>query len=244
MDNRASVIPPSPKEYGIYTDQEKIEKTEEFYQNMAVLYRRMENSEQDYILRIDRMLQRNVARSEIIEVLHEKEAQLLCHYSYGFHTLDFLCNVAGIEEKFDECSVLRNVHGMDDVSLLHQKCVFLLRRFEMDWEENNEILILLQTKQVSYILLAEIICKEWISRKIYTGSRVFQYLYENGLKRDAILFLMWLEQRLPYSERKIMFFSMVLLDMGEQKLAYGMLLKHQNPDKDTKELINTLGEIL
>jgi len=114
----------------------------------------------------------------------------------------------------------------------------------MDWEPDEELLCLVQQKEVSYVLLAELICKEWISRKIHTGCRAFTYLYENGVRREALLFLMWLEQRLPYSERKIMHFSMVLLDVGEKKIAYEILLKHQSPDREMEDLINALGEVL
>ena len=97
---------------------------------------------------------------------------------------------------------------------------------------------------MSYIWLAEIICREWIVQKIATCCRLTRYLYEHGAKREAILLLMRLEKQLPYSERKIMNFTMVLLELGEGALAYEILIKHQNPDEEIKVLQDSLANIL
>lgn len=240
--NNGTFISPAPREYSTYSDQEKIEKTEEFYRQMTDLYQRMDKSEKEYVLRIDTLLQKGTTGESLKAILQEKEAQILCYYSYTFYVLELLCKIATIEEKMNERTVLQNFSSMEEGIAWNQKCVFLLRRFEMDWEVDEELLRMMQKKQVSYIMLAELICKEWIFRKIYTGEKVFRYLYENGLKKEALTFLLWLEQRLPYCENKIVFFVKALLDMGEWKIAYEMLLKHQTPDKDIEELQSILQE--
>lgn len=242
--SKGNFIPPVPKEYITYSEREKIEKTEEYYQKVEKLYQRIDNSKQGYLVRADQLLKNGATVKTLFALLQEKEAQVLCHYTYEFYLLKFLCNIAETEENFSECSVLQNINNMEDVLMWHQKSVFLLRRFEMDWEENDELRILIETKRVSYIYLVELICEEWIIRKIHTGSRIAWYLFENGLKREALLLLMRLEQRLPYSERKVMIFAMTLLDMGERRLAYDTLMKYQNPGEDIRELQNALREML
>lgn len=241
---KGTLIPPIPKEYLTYSDQEKIEKTEKYYQKIDDLYRRMDATEGDYTKRLNQLLQQDVDWKELFEILIEKEAQILCLYKYEFYVLKILCQIAEKEAAFKEPSVLQNVHSMEGAVLWYQKCVFLLRRFEFEWEEDAELLLLMQEKKLSYICLTEVICGEGIARKIHTICRVAQYLYLNGLTRDAVLLLMRMEQQLPYSERKIMTFAMTLLDLGERQLAYEILMKYQNPDKEIKELQTALSEML
>ena len=240
--SNGTFITPVPKEYIGYSDKEKIEKTEQYYRKMADLYQRIDKTKPDYMLRVNDVLQKGATRREVVEILHEKEAQILCHYSQEFYILDFVCMVAELEEAMDSFPVLSGIQSLEEMSLLHQKCVFLLRRFELDWESDEELLYMVKEKQVSYILLAELIRKEWIFRKIYTGGRVFRYLYENELKKEALQFLIWLEKRLPYDENKIVFFTNMLLDAGERRLAYEFLLKHRNPNKDIEILLSSLRD--
>ena len=109
---------------------------------------------------------------------------------------------------------------------------------------DNELVELVKQNEVSYICLSELIGEREVIQKVRTGCRIAEYMYKNGLSRQAVLFLMRLEQKLPYSERKIMQFTMTLLDMGEQQLAYEVLMKYQNPDEDVKNLQSELGKIL
>ncbi len=242
--NKGILIPPSPKAYKTYSDYEKIEKTEEFYEQMADTYDRLDILRPIYEEKMNNLLNNGSSYKEIINVLMEKEAQLLCPYLYPFQILKQLCDIAAIEEQFNECSVFQNVGSIEDAIQKQQKCIFLLRRLEMDWEKDEEIFTYMQRGEISYILLAELICTDSIIRKVYTGCSVAGYLDEKGLKREALLFLVWLEQRLPYSDRKIMHFAMTFLDMGDVKLAYETLSKHRNPNNDILDLQNTLRDAL
>lgn len=239
-----TLIPPIPKEYLTYSDQEKLTKTEEYYQKVDGLYHRMDISEEDYRKRLDFLLQNNAVLDELFAVLLEKEAQILSLYEYDFYVLKMLCQIAEKEEALKEPSILQVSHSMQEAVCWHQRCVFLLRRFEFEWEEEDELQLLVQEKKLSYICLAELICGEGIVRKIHTGSRIAQYLYERGLRREALFFLVWLEKQLPYSERKIMVFAMTLLDLGECRLAYEILMKHKNPNDEIKELQTELASVL
>ena len=148
-----TLIPAVPKEYSTYSNQEKIEKTEKYYRKIGELYNRIEVSENGYIKRMDALLGQNAGLQRVFEVLKEKEAQCLCFYVYEFYILKILCQIAEKEEKLSEPSLLQNIHSMEDVIFWQQKCVFLLRRFEMDWEEDDELLVLVQQKRISYIFL-------------------------------------------------------------------------------------------
>ena len=64
------------------------------------------------------------------------------------------------------------------------------------------------------------------------------------MRRDALFLIMYLEQKLPYGERKIMTFAMTLLELGEAQLAYEILLKFQNPDEEIIELQDALSKML
>lgn len=237
------MIPPIPKEYITYSNQEMNRRTEIYYQKIADLYCRMDASKEEYRKRLDFLLYNNVTSVELFKVLSEKEAQILSLYEYDYYCLKVLCDIAEKEELFNEPSVLQNVHNIDDAVYWQKKCVFLLRRFEFGREEDDELLLYVRQKKVSYIFMAELICGNSIVRKVHTACVVAKFLAQNGITREAVLLLMWLEKQLPYSERLIMMFSMTLLDMGERKLAYEILMKHRKPDSDIKELQIMLAEM-
>lgn len=50
----------------------------------------------------------------------------------------------------DLTSVLRNVHTMEEAVSWRHKCVFLLRRFEFDWVETDELLMLVTSKDMTW----------------------------------------------------------------------------------------------
>lgn len=239
-----TLIPPIPKEYLTYSDYEKLEKTEKYYKKIEDLYRRMDASKNVYRDRLNCLLQNEASLNEIHKVLMEKEAQILCLYDYDFYVLKILWQVSEKEEAFKISHIIQKIRSMQEAVYLHQRCVFLLRRFEFEWEEDEELLLMMQEKKVSYIYLAELICGEGIVRKVHTAGRVAQFLYVNGKMRESLLFLMWLEKQLPYSERKIMVFTMTLLDLGERQLAYEILMKHKSPDKEIKNLQMELAKVL
>ena len=58
------------------------------------------------------------------------------------------------------------------------------------------------------------------------------------------MLVMRLEQMLPYSNRKVMSFAMLLLDMEEGRLAYEVLMKYQNPNEEIKQLQTELSALL
>ena len=238
------LIPTVPKEYSTYSDTEKIEKTEEYYREIDVAYQKVDAFKTKYMDKVDKLLRNQVGVEALEKVLVETEAQSLCNYTNEFAVLRFICYVAKNEEVFGEESVLHNINNLEQAVSWLQESIFLLREFEFNREEEETLFLLLTQRRVSYIWLTEIICREWIVQKISIGCRLTRYLYEHGAKREAILLLMRLEKRLPYTHRKIMHFTMTLLELGEHALAYEMLIKHQRPDEDIKSLQDTLAGIL
>lgn len=241
---REMVMPPVPIEYSTYSAQQKIEKTKQYYEKIGGLYQRIDGFLSDYENRINNLLQDNASVDSVNAVLLEKNAQILCLYINEFSILKSICHIAKYEEEFNELSILQNCKTIKEAELWMQRCIFLLRRFEFDWEEDGELLELVEEKKISYICLAEILCMDHIVQKISVGSKVARYLYFNGLKREALLFLMQVENKLSYSEKKIMTFAMALLDMGERRLAYEVLLKYQNPNEEIKEMQEMLYKAL
>lgn len=146
--DKGILISPVPKEYAFYTDNEKIEKTEAYYRKMDDIYGRLDTFEEAYKNRIERLLQNEGKAADLTNVLKEKDAQLLCYCSYEFDIIRILCRIAELEESFKEPSVLRNVHTMEEAISWRHKCVFLLRRFEFDWEETDELLMMVTSKDI------------------------------------------------------------------------------------------------
>lgn len=238
------LIPPFPEEYAIYSDQEKLEKTERFFKENQEVYSIVENLEEACKKRMDMILEKKVDVKDLLLLFDKEEMQILCQYTQKFKVLNTFCQIAEMERKLGEACVLNNIYCMDDVMDYYQKCIFLIRKFELDWEEDCELLDLMQQKKLSYITLAELTCERMITQKVKAGCRIAECLHKNGYKREAVLFIMRLEQKLPYGVRKIMNFVTTLLGMGEHRLAYEVLMKYQNPNADVEELQNTLRTML
>lgn len=194
--------------------------------------------------RMDAILEKQIDVKNLLLLFDKKEIKLLCQNTQDYSILHKMCQIAEMEKLHDEVCILNNIRSMSDVLEFYQKCIFLIRRFELDWEEEGDLSELVRQKKLSYIALAELLCENVIVQKEKAGYRIVDYLHRNGYKREAVLLIMRLEQKLPYSEKKIMYFSMALLDMGECRLAYEVLMKHQNPNADVKELQKTLSAML
>jgi len=238
------LIPPIPKEYMSYSGEEAIARTEENYEKIADMYKRVDDIADEYKKKIERLLQSGASAIQLCEVFQDKDVRTLCRALNEFQELRGLCRIAEEEEVFQEPSVLQNFATMDEAVQWLQMCFFVLRDFEFDREVSEELLWLVQKKKLSYICLAEFILDNRIVRKVHTAERIAVYLYENGQCREALLFLMRLEQKLSYSEKKIMTFAMALLDMGEHSLAYEVLMKYQNPNDEICQLQAELKGLL
>lgn len=237
-----TLIPPVPKEYRYFSGQEKIERTEKYYKKVGELYLKIEEAEEEYREKINALLETDPDTKKILALLNKDEGRVLCHGISEFALLRRICQIGQLEEEFDEPCVMQNIHNLKDVTNWYQKCIFLIRRFEFNWEEESELLDYIKHEKLSYIWLSELVCENEIVQKIQTGCRITEYLYRNDCPREAALFIMKLEQKLPYSDRKVMYFAMTLLDMGESQLAYEVLMKHRNPDAEIKELQSMLEE--
>lgn len=238
------LIPPMPMEYTTYSEGEAIAKTEEFYEKIFDNYKQVEVYREDYSNKLNHLLQSEASVAELEKVFEDKGAQLLSGALNEFHVLRVLCRIARDEVAFSEPCLLQNIHSMKEAVDWLQLCVFALRDFEFDREVRGELLLQVREKKLSYICLAEIVAGSWIVQKIHAAERIAGYLYENGHRREALLLLMRLEQKLPYSEQKIIAFAMVLLDMGEHRLAYEVLMKYQNPNGEICQLQAELRALL
>ena len=239
-----TLIPPVPKEYISYSEEEKIEKTEQYYKKVSELYSRIEGFQEECKKKMNALLETQADTKDLLAILSEEKMRMLCHYTYDFALLKRMCRIAEVEEVFKEPCVMQNICNLKDVTEWYQRCLFLVRRFEFNWEEDCELLDFIQQGKISYICLSELICDNEIIQKIQTGCRIAEYLHKNNCQREAVLFIMGLEQKLPYSERKVMHFTMTLLDMGERQLAYEVLMKHQNPNADIREMQITLSKMV
>ena len=238
------LIPPIPKEYMSYSGEEAIARTEENYEKIADMYKRVDDIADDYKKKIERLLQSGASAIQLCEVFQDKDARTLCRALNEFHEVRGLCRIAEEEEAFEELSVLQNFTTMDEAVQWLQLCFFVLRDFEFDREASEELLLLVREKKLSYICLTELVLDKRIVRKIHTAERIAAYLYVNGQYREALLFLMRMEQKLPYSEKKIMAFAMALLNMGEHRLAYEVIMKFQNPNAEICQLQTELKGLL
>lgn len=242
--NQEILIPPIPKEYISYSEQEMVERTEASYLEIDNMYKWVDVIHSDYRKRVNDLLQNEISSVQLNELLKEKDARILCRCLNEFNLLEKLCQIAKLEEAFSEPCVLQNFQTIEEAVYWLQVCVFSLRKIEFDIEEAEELYLQIKDKKLSYICLAEIVSENWIVQKIYTAENLARYLYGKGQKREAVLFLMKLEQMLSYSDKKVMTFAMMLLEMDEYRLAYEVLLKYQNPNEDIKQLQLELGGLL
>ena len=238
---KGTLLYPVPIEYGTYIDHEKLEKTEEYFEKIGKMRETIIQNKEKYQNIIDVLLAKGTNAEELGAILPEDGELLQFCFDNEFKILG---KIAEYEEKFNEPSVLQNFINMKEACDWLQQLIFEVRRFEFGWEEGNEFLELLKERRLSYICLAEIICKCEIIRKYVASERLVLYLFKMGWKREAILLLIWVEQMLPYNDEMIMRFTMVLLDMGERKLAYQMIMKYRSPDAYVKEMQRALAKKL
>ena len=239
-----TLIPPVPREYISYSAREKIEKTEQYYEKMNEVNHKMTGFQEKCKKKINALLVTQPGSEEVLAVLNEEEMRILCQYMYQFVLLKRICKIAQTEEFFKEPGVMQNIRNLEDVEEWYQICLFKIRRFEFNMELDDELLAYIKQGKLSYIFLAELIGEKEIVQKVQTGCKLAEYLYKNGYRREAVLFIMRLEQKLPYSERKVMHFAMTLLDMEERQLAYEVLMKYQNPNADIREMQSMLSKIV
>ena len=150
------LIPPIPKEYISYSEQEAMARTEEIYEEITSLYERVDIIRDDYQKKINDLLQSEISATVLGEVFQNKDAQTLCRALNEFHELRNLCRIAQEEEQFQEPSLLQNFSTMDEAMQWLQLCVFVLRDFEFDREASEELFFAVGEKKLSYICLAEL----------------------------------------------------------------------------------------
>lgn len=237
MKEKAFIWPVS-KDYAARSEQENQIKMEEAFKELEKYYYQISINEKYYREQVDALLSSGAKAGEILEILESDDGQVFCSYLYEFRLLEILCQIAEIEERRQEPWVFQNFDSIKSARAWVQQRIFDLRKFEFDWGEEyyQNLLKLISESKMSYICLAMIICKCEIIRKLETASKVTEHLYRSGKKREALLMLMWLEQMLPYSEEKIITFTATMLELGESRFAYEMLLKYQNPDENIKSL--------
>lgn len=238
------LIPPMPKEYISYSEREVLDRTEAIYEEIDDMYKRVDIIYDEYRSKINHLLKSRTSIEQLSEIMKDEDVRTLCRALNEFHVLRKLIQIAELEEAFKEPCVLQNFGTMEEAVQWVQLCVFSLRDFEFDEEEDEGLIMQVKERKLSYICIAEIICDNWIVQKIKVSEKIVHYLHENGQKREAVLLIMRLEQTLPYSDKKIITFAMTLLDMGEYRLAYEVLLKYQNPTEDIRQLQTELNGLL
>lgn len=237
---------PIPKEYVNYTDEEKINKTEAYFERIKEIYGEIKEYGNAYRERINRLLQSKASMGQIAEVMLEKKFEEICYNHYDFCCNMVLCQIAIKEEAMGLPVVFHNVENMEEAVTFMQRIVFYLRRLEFDWEEEaaEELVLMLKEGQISYLCIAELICQRTTVRKFHTATRVANFLNHCGMLKEAIMILVLVEQLLPYSEEKIMSIANALLELGQLRQAYEILLKYENPNIEIKELQQLLKERL
>ena len=190
---KGTLLSPVPMEYGTYTDLEKLEKTNEFFEKINKIRDNVIQKRDEYRNRIDTLLASDSTAEMIGTIMQEEEGFLLFNYDNDFAVFRTICQIAEYEEKFGEPIILHNFFNMKDACDWLQQCVLNVRRFEFDCEDGKEFLELFQQKKISYICLAEIICRCEIIRKYKATENLVLFLFRSGWKREAILLLIWVE---------------------------------------------------
>lgn len=237
---------PIPREYENYSDEEKLMKTEAYFEHIKGLYGEIKEYGNVYRDKINQLLQKKASMGQIAEVMLEKKFEEICYNHYDFCCNMVLCQIAIKEEAMGLPVVYHNINTMEEAVNFMQQIVFYLRRLELDWEEEEaeELVLMLKEGQISYLCIAELICQRTTVRKLHTTTRVATLLNHCGMLKEAVMILIMVEQLLPYSGEKIMTIANALLELGQLRQAYEILLKYENPNNEIKELQQLLKERL
>lgn len=237
---------PVNENFASCTEEEKRIKTENTFEELSEYYKKIEAAEYEYINKVNNVLQNGAGAKEALAILSDTMGQMICYYRYRFRLFEILCHIAEREEECGEPVVFWNFHTIDEAYEWMQQRIFELRRVELGWEETSygELPELLKNRRISHICLAQIIGECEIIRKLETANSMARYMYKRGMEKKAVSFLVWLDDILPYSEEKIMTFTMTLLEINARQLAYKEILKFREPNEEIKEMQKVLKGML
>lgn len=237
---------PIPKEYGEFNREQAIKATEKYFDGISELYETIAAVGADYKIKINDLLAKGASIGKLADVMLEKEVQSLCYNEYEFCSFVVLCQIAMKEEAMGLPHILRNMKSITEACELMQKIVFGIRRVEFGWEDEKleDFLGLIQREQISYICIADMLCQRTVINPLYAVCRIAKLLYAKKMEKDAAMLLVLADESLPYSDKKIMKFAEVFLDMDMPKQAYIILDKYQEPNEEIVEIQRLLGEKL
>lgn len=183
------------KNYWDMTETEKLTETNAFFSDLQARYDEFEVTGKEIYKRIDVILCEKRPFEELTRLICSEECRHACVVENSFVNLRFWYAVCEKEYASGMPLTLYYTNSVEEADKVLQKLHFYLRRIEFEWEnEACEVVVkYVLDHHLSYILLADTICKTQYKRPIYVSLQLAAMLERAGMRLEAIKLLYLVE---------------------------------------------------
>lgn len=179
------------KAYWEMTDAEKRKESQEFFQKLEARYDEFNKTGMLFYSKIDDVLREKRPFEELSEIIRSEDCSHTCIVENSFVNLRFLYGIAQKEYTSGIEMTLYHVSSIHEAELVLQQLHFYLRRIEFNWDETEceEILDFIKERHISYVCLAEAICRTKYNRPAYISTMLAGMMERAGMRREAMKLL-------------------------------------------------------
>ena len=183
------------KNYWDMTATEKLAETNAFFRDLQARYDEFEVTGKAIYNQIDEILCEKRPFEELTKLIRSEECRHACVVENSFVNLRFWYGVCEKEYASGKALILYYTNSVEEADMVLQKLHFYLRRIEFEWENEvcEDIVKFVIDHHLSYILLAETICKTKYKRPIYVSMQLAEMLEHAGMRLEAMKLLCLVE---------------------------------------------------
>ena len=191
------------KNYWDMTETEKLAETNAFFSDLQARYDEFEVTGKAIYKQIDTILCEKKPFEELTALIRSETCRHACVVENTFANLRFWYGVCEKEYASGMALTLYYTNSVEEADMVLQKLHFYLRRIEFDWENEacEDIVEFVIDHHLSYILLAETICKTKYQRPIFVSMQLADMLEHAGMRLEAMK-LLYLVETYMKGERK------------------------------------------
>lgn len=192
------------KAYWNMTDAEKRKESQEFFQNLKARYDEFDKSGMLFCSKIDTILRGKRPFEELSEMIRSEECRHACIVENSFVNLRFWYGIAEREHASGIDLTLYYTNSIHEADLVLQQLHFYLRRIEFEWDiaTCEEILDFIKEHHISYVCLAEAICKTKYTRPVHISTELAGMMERAGMRMEALKLLYLVEAYLKEEKGK------------------------------------------
>ncbi len=192
------------KVYWNMTDAEKMAESEEMFQDLKVRYEEFEAVGKLYYSKIDTILKNKDSFEKLTKMIRSEECRHACVVENSFSDLIFWYRIAEREYASGLNLTLYHTNSIHEADLVLQQLHFYLRRIEFEWDISacEEILDFIKEHHISYVCLAEAICKTKYTRPVHISTELAGMMERAGMRMEALKLLYLVEVYLKEEKGK------------------------------------------